>query len=162
MLVLATGGCGSDASTGSTVTGPGTTATGTSAPATPGPSTSSSGSSAAPTSAAPTSAAPTSAAPTSAAPTSADAGTVAQGTAVGIEDFEFQPDSLEVRAGRTVTWTNADRALHTVTPTGVPSFDGSDEIVQGATFSATFSEPGTYAYACAIHPTMTGQVVVVP
>ena len=33
---------------------------------------------------------------------------------------------------------------------------------QGASYSATFSTPGTYAYLCGIHNSMTGTVVVEP
>ena len=77
---------------------------------------------------------------------------------VSISDFTFAPAGLEVSAGTEVTWTNADPTDHTVT-----AFDGgfgSDSLVDGATFSHTFSEPGTYPYRCAIHPDMKGTVKV--
>ena len=35
--------------------------------------------------------------------------------AVSIVDFAFQPASIEVPAGSTVTWTNTGAATHTVT-----------------------------------------------
>ena len=77
---------------------------------------------------------------------------------VSISDFAFAPGTLEVSAGTEVTWTNADPTDHTVT-----AFDGgfgSDSLGDGATFSHTFSEPGTYPYRCAIHPDMEGKVKV--
>ena len=80
------------------------------------------------------------------------------GTAVSIVDFAFQPASIEVPAGSTVTWTNAGAAPHTVTADD-GSFD-SGQLKPGATFSQTFSTPGTYTYHCEIHPQMTGTVVV--
>ena len=37
---------------------------------------------------------------------------------------------------------------------------GSTTTAGGATFSFTFDTPGTYAYHCGIHPSMTGEVIV--
>jgi plastocyanin len=78
--------------------------------------------------------------------------------AVSIAGFAFQPGSLEVAAGTTVTWTNDDPAPHTVTAAD-GSFD-SGTLASGATFSQVFDAAGTFAYACAIHPTMTGTIIV--
>jgi plastocyanin len=80
------------------------------------------------------------------------------GTAVSIVDFAFQPTSIEVPAGSTVTWTNAGAATHTVTADD-GTFD-SGQLKPGANFSQTFTTPGTYTYHCEIHPQMTGTVVV--
>ena len=80
------------------------------------------------------------------------------GTAVSIVDFAFQPASIEVPAGSTVTWTNTGAAPHTVTADD-GAFD-SGQLKPGATFSQTFTTPGTYTYHCEIHPQMTGTVVV--
>jgi plastocyanin len=80
------------------------------------------------------------------------------GAAVDIAGFAFAPGSIEVVAGTTVTWTNSDAAPHTVTAAD-GSFD-SGELAQGQSYSLTFDTPGSYAYACAIHPQMTGTVVV--
>jgi plastocyanin len=77
---------------------------------------------------------------------------------VAIEGFAFSPDALTVAVGTTVTWTNRDEAPHTVAA-GAGAFD-SGRLDQGGTFQRTFDEPGTYAYVCAFHPTMTGSVVV--
>lgn len=77
---------------------------------------------------------------------------------VRIKDFAFQPKSLEVPVGATVTWTNADEDAHTVTSSsGAFSSPGLDH---GETFSQTFTAPGTYDYHCALHPHMTAHVVV--
>jgi plastocyanin len=80
------------------------------------------------------------------------------GTAVSIVDFAFQPASIEVPAGSTVTWTNAGAATHTATADD-GTFD-SGQLKPGANFSQTFTTPGTYTYHCEIHPQMTGTVVV--
>jgi plastocyanin len=77
----------------------------------------------------------------------------------------FNPQTLNVSPGTTVTWKNMDTVSHTVT-SGNPSdnqtgtiFDSS-LIKPGDTFSFTFKDAGTYNYFCMVHPWMTGQVVV--
>jgi len=86
-------------------------------------------------------------------------GADAQGAAaVAIVDFAFQPASLEVTAGTTVTWTNSGAATHTVTADN-GAFD-SGRLAPGATFSQTFDTAGTFTYHCDIHPQMTGTIVV--
>ena len=37
---------------------------------------------------------------------------------------------------------------------------GTDLLLPGARFQCQFERPGTYDYKCAIHPYMTGRVVV--
>lgn len=82
----------------------------------------------------------------------------AGGDAVAIADFNYKPAELKVAAGTTVTFTNEDGFAHTVTAKD-KSFD-SGNLDEGATFEHTFEEPGTYAYLCAIHNSMTGTVTV--
>jgi plastocyanin len=83
----------------------------------------------------------------------------AQGSAsVGIVDFAFDPSSVAVDAGATVTWTNQGAAPHTVTADD-GSFD-SGTLDAGASFSFTFTSAGTVSYHCTIHPNMVGSVVV--
>ncbi len=79
--------------------------------------------------------------------------------AVTIADFAFSPPMLTITAGDTVTWTNEDAVAHTATSTA-GAFDSGD-LAQGASFSFTFTTPGTYTYLCTPHPDMTGQIVVV-
>lgn len=92
------------------------------------------------------------------------------GSAVSIANFAFSPQTLTVKAGTTVTWTNNDGAPHTVTSTDGPStsakttgtFD-SGNLGQGETFSVTFDKAGTYYYECTFHAaqaSMHGTVVV--
>jgi plastocyanin len=81
----------------------------------------------------------------------------------------YAPDNVTVVIGvnNTVEWTNNDTQNggtdHTVTSTSVPSgaksFD-SGIMAEGATFTQTFTVPGTYEYHCTIHSWMTGSVVV--
>lgn len=76
-----------------------------------------------------------------------------------LDAWLFQPYSLEVAAGSTVTWVNSSEAAHTVTGDDL-SFDDSGPIAPGQTFSTTFDHPGTYRYRCAPHPGMVGEIVV--
>ncbi len=80
------------------------------------------------------------------------------GASASIIDFGFAPATLTVRVGSTVTWTNTGSAPHTVTADD--GTFGSQTLTHGATFSHAFATPGTYAYHCAIHSSMTGTVVV--
>lgn len=83
----------------------------------------------------------------------------AQGSAsVSIVDFAFDPGSVTVDAGATVTWTNQGPSPHTVTADD-GSFD-SGTLDAGGTFSFTFNTAGTVSYHCTIHPNMVGSVVV--
>jgi plastocyanin len=79
--------------------------------------------------------------------------------AVDISDFAFQPGTVTIQVGDTVTWTNNDSVAHTATSTDDPAlFDGG--MAPGESFSFTFTEAGSFAYFCEIHPEMEGTVVV--
>jgi plastocyanin len=71
------------------------------------------------------------------------------GPAVEIQGFTFDPQELTVPAGTTVTWTNSDFTQHTVTADD-RSYD-SGLLSMGATFSHTYTAPGTYGYFCIPH-----------
>jgi plastocyanin len=75
-----------------------------------------------------------------------------------IEDSRFE---LVVPAGTEVTFTNLDRATHTVTSSegSAAEFDSGD-LGEGDEFRQRFAEPGTYDYFCEVHPTMRSTVVV--
>jgi plastocyanin len=88
----------------------------------------------------------------------AAASPAATDSAVQIVYRAYQPSALTVLAGQTVTWRNSGLGPHTVTADS-GQFD-SGTLQTGATFSYTFTAPGTYAYSCTIHPTMHGKVLV--
>lgn len=75
---------------------------------------------------------------------------------VSISNFKFVPDSLAVKQGSTVVFTNNDSVAHTVTSA---TFD-SGPIQPGGSFSQVFAQKGTFAYKCSIHPMMTGTIIV--
>ena len=105
--------------------------------------------------------APTTAPTTVPTPTSSGSGGAqAAVTISGVSTYKFSPDTMSVKVGTTVTWTNSTQAPHTVTSdSGDPdSFNGS--VDSGSTFTFTFTKPGTYKYHCNIHPYMTATITV--
>lgn len=77
---------------------------------------------------------------------------------VQIAGMAFGPATLTVTAGDTVTWTNDDGRAHTVTASGGAFASGNLDPTQA--YSFTFTQPGTYTYACDYHPEMQGTIVV--
>jgi plastocyanin len=79
-------------------------------------------------------------------------------TKVVVKDFMFNPTSLTVKAGSTVTWVNMDDEPHTVvSDTGMFKSGGLDT---NESYSFKFDKPGTYHFTCTIHPRMVGTIVV--
>jgi plastocyanin len=76
---------------------------------------------------------------------------------VTISGFRFSPETVTVNVGDTVTWTNRDGQAHTATSGSAWS---TGDIAGGKSKSITFRTAGTFDYICAIHPTMTGTLVV--
>jgi len=83
----------------------------------------------------------------------------ATAAAVGIDNFTFNPATVTVKAGTTVTWTNKDDIPHGIAATN-NTFKRSQALDTDDSFSFTFTTPGTYQYFCYIHPHMTGTIVV--
>lgn len=97
------------------------------------------------------------------------------GAAVTIDTFMFNPDPLKVSVGDTVTWTNNDSILHTVT-SGERDYEpgNSGNVIdtrkdgrfdesldgKGSTASVTFDEAGTFHYFCDRHPGMEADIEV--
>jgi plastocyanin len=79
-------------------------------------------------------------------------------SAIGIDNFTFNPQQLTVKAGATVTWTNKDDIPHAVAATD-RSFK-SKTLDTGDSYAVTFTTPGTFQYFCSLHPHMTGTIVV--
>jgi plastocyanin len=73
--------------------------------------------------------------------------------------FGFSPKTLTVPVGTTVTWKNTTLVAHTVTSDDGASFD-SGIVPAGDTFTFTFTQAGSYAYHCNIHPYMKATIVV--
>jgi plastocyanin len=91
------------------------------------------------------------------AQTEAQAQTAA--SAVAIDNFTFAPQTLTVKAGTVVTWTNRDDIPHGIAATD-STFTRSKALDTGDSYSFKFTTPGTYKYFCYVHPHMTGTIVV--
>ena len=87
--------------------------------------------------------------------------------------YGFNPLTITVVIGvnNTVTWTNMDSSIHTVTAasTDPATFDSGclngvgapcSGSTIGSSFTYTFTIPGTYVYHCSYHPWMMGKVIV--
>jgi plastocyanin len=97
---------------------------------------------------------------------------------VNIQDFSFIPASLTIKVGTTVRWSNKGPSAHTTTsdagawnsgplnaPGGGGGYGGGS--TAGGTFDFTFTQAGTFAYHCSLHPPssypgFTGMVTVTP
>ena len=84
---------------------------------------------------------------------------IAPGAADPNNDLSFDPPQINVPTGSIVSWTNADSIQHTVTSDEQGLFDAGP-ISPGDTFENVFDSAGEFGYHCAIHPFMTGLVMV--
>jgi plastocyanin len=77
---------------------------------------------------------------------------------VDIVGFKFEPQSVTVTAGDTITWTNTDAAAHSARVNGVGT---TAVLTQGQSGSLPFPSSGTFPYDCGIHgAAMMGTVIV--
>ena len=75
-----------------------------------------------------------------------------------IQNFAFNPDTLTVPVGTTVTWINQESTPHdVVSDTGAFT---SPSLNTGANYTYTFNQAGEYPYHCGIHPSMKAKVIV--
>ncbi len=79
---------------------------------------------------------------------------------IEIKDFAFNPQTITVKSGEKITWTNRDEEPHTVVSVE-KQFKKSSALDTDQTFTITAGAPGTYTYFCSVHPKMTGTIVVV-
>jgi plastocyanin len=78
--------------------------------------------------------------------------------AVAIDNFTFNPQTLSVKPGTTVRWTNNDDIPHAVA--AVNKQFRSKTLDTDDSYAFTFTTPGRYEYFCSLHPHMTGTIVV--
>lgn len=90
-----------------------------------------------------------------------DEPTAPTGTTVQVVDNAFEPATVTIAAGSSVSWTwDGTSAPHNVVADDA-SFDSGDPDATG-NYSYTFPEAGTFTYACDVHKSlgMTGTVTV--
>jgi plastocyanin len=91
-------------------------------------------------------------------PTVSKGGSTPGANEVWIQGMAFDPSTITVTTGTSITWTNKDAIGHSVTSdNGV--FD-SGILNSTETFSYTFNTAGTFAYHCKVHSSMTASVIV--
>src|SRR6266542_4101441 len=88
-----------------------------------------------------------------------DSAAPAMATTIKIDNFSFSPPSTTIATGTTITWLNADDVPHKIVSsdgkfTASPALDTNDR------YAFRFTQPGRYEYFCALHPKMTGAIVV--
>jgi plastocyanin len=73
------------------------------------------------------------------------------------KSYRFDPTTIEIDAGQSVTWTNKDNFTHTVQVDG----QSDHKVERGESVSIAFDKPGTYHYVCTLHrKDMDGEVIV--
>ena len=77
---------------------------------------------------------------------------------VWMKNSLFDPASITITAGTTITWTNKESVTHNVISDNGTFTSG--EMGDGATFSFTFPNVGTFPYTCSHHLDMKGTVIV--
>lgn len=77
---------------------------------------------------------------------------------VDIDKLKYQTPEVTIKVGDAVTWTNLEVMPHDV------NFDKEkvrgDMLKKDESWSARFTEAGTYDYHCSPHPFMRGKVIV--
>jgi plastocyanin len=81
---------------------------------------------------------------------------------IAYRNIAIAPDTLRVKVGSTIKWTNFDSVLHNVTSERGPQKFASKTFGEGKTFELKVTTPGVINYECTIHPaSMNGTIEVV-
>ena len=87
-------------------------------------------------------------------------GTVAgPGSIISIKNFNFNPTTVNIKVGESVTWNNEDSAPHSIISDSGTEL-ASKTFSSGQSYTYTFNTAGTYEYHCGVHTSMKGKVVV--
>jgi plastocyanin len=89
-----------------------------------------------------------------------DKGKAVSGQQVEMKDIAFQPATIRVRTGETVTWVNQDSVQHDVVNVKEGEQPKSELFNEGQTYEWTPTEAGTVQYVCSVHPNMKGTVEI--
>jgi len=74
------------------------------------------------------------------------------------DDLRFHPETIRIKVGGQVRWTNASSTPHNVT---FDTFPPSNTLNPGEDYELRFTVAGTFHYVCTFHaPGMVGTVVV--
>ena len=75
---------------------------------------------------------------------------------ISIQNLAFNPQTLTIKAGTEVMWTNNDSVTHSIKSSTINSVP----LNAGDTIKYTFKTAGTFNYTCGIHPSMTGTIII--
>ncbi|HEX4837882.1 MAG TPA: plastocyanin/azurin family copper-binding protein [Solirubrobacteraceae bacterium] len=81
---------------------------------------------------------------------------------IAYHEISIEPDTLKVKVGSTIEWTNHDPVEHNVTSASGPVKFASKNFGEGGTFRVKVTKAGVIHYRCTLHPaTMNGAIEVV-
>jgi plastocyanin len=81
---------------------------------------------------------------------------------IAYRNISIEPDTVRVKVGSTIRWTNYDSVQANVTSVSGPQRFASKNFGEGGTFEITASKPGVIHYECTLYPvTMNGTIEVV-
>jgi plastocyanin len=81
---------------------------------------------------------------------------------IAFRNIAIDPDTVRVKVGSTLKWTNFDSVEHNVTSEGGPQKFASKDFGESGTFEVKTLKPGIIHYQCTIHPaSMNGSIEVV-
>jgi len=81
---------------------------------------------------------------------------------IAYRNITIQPDTVKVKVGSTVRWTNYDSVQANVTSVSGPQRFASKNFGEGGTFAVKLEKPGVIHYECTLYPTtMNGTIEVV-
>ena len=84
----------------------------------------------------------------------------AQPIEISIQNYMFEPATLEVQTGTTVKWINHEkRASHSMLFIGAEGME-SERLFPEESWQRVFDKSGTYSYVCGVHPEMQGRIDV--
>jgi plastocyanin len=77
---------------------------------------------------------------------------------VTVDDYSFTPSTVSVKAGTTVKWVWAGKAVHDVEVVKGPR-DFHSRVMSKGSYTKRFSRRGTYRIDCSIHSTVMRMTV---
>ncbi|MDQ6810844.1 MAG: plastocyanin/azurin family copper-binding protein [Actinomycetota bacterium] len=81
--------------------------------------------------------------------------------AIAYRNITIAPDTVRVKLGSTIRWTNYDAVEHNVTSQNGPQQFASKNFPEGQTYAIKATRPGLIRYLCTIHPaSMNGTIEV--
>jgi len=81
---------------------------------------------------------------------------------IAYRNIAIAPDTVRVKVGSAIKWTNYDSVEHNVTSEGGVAKFASKNFGEGGTYEIKVTKPGIIHYECTIHPTtMNGSIEVV-